>query len=320
MALTRAAEAMDRRDFDPATLDRVGNRRDELGTLIRVFQTMARDVQARAEHLEALVRERTLDLEQKNEQLEQARQTMEQELRIAHSLQGAILPKTMPQSKAYSGSALMTPARELGGDFYDFFLLPDGRLGLVIADVSGKGVPAAFFMAIARTVMRTAANEHADAGACLREVNNTICEQNPHLLFVTLFYGILDPETGLLLYANAGHNPPYLVASTGAVTPIRPTGGVAIGVVPDLSYSEDSLTLVPGDRVFLYTDGISEAMNEEGEMFGEDRVEEVLSTGYRLPIEEVIGNVTLMIGKFVGGASQSDDITCIVLGYHGSPE
>ena len=319
-ALINAAGEMEQRRFEPASLDLVGQRTDEIGTLVRVFQRMAREVQAREEHLETLVRERTFDLQQKNEQLEEAHRRMDDELQIAHSLQGAILPKTLPAHSAFAGGAMMTPARELGGDFYDFFSLEDGRLGIVIADVSGKGVPAAFFMAIALTVMRSKARDYPDPGQCLREVNNEICEQNPHLLFVTVFYGILDPATGRFTYANAGHNPPYLIKDDGTVSPLPTTGGLVIGVMPDSDFNIHDMALVPGDRIFFYTDGISEAMNEDGEIFGESRVERVLEEGHLLPIDAVIENLTISVSKFVGQAPQSDDITCIAFGYSGISE
>ena len=317
MALTRAAEEVDQRNFVPESLDRVSPRRDELGRLVRVFQTMARVVQAREEHLEALVAERTLDLERKNAQLDAANRRMEDELAIAHSLQGAILPKTLPQNTAYSGYALMTPAREMGGDFYDFFTLPDGRLGVVIADVSGKGVSAAFFMAIARTIMRSLAQDIDRAGDCLRLVNGEICAQHPHDMFVTLFYGILDPSNGHFSYANAGHNAPFLVRGNGAIENVPLTGGVAIGVLAGLSYDESSLRLAAGDTLFLYTDGISEAMNRDGEMFEEARIQTVLSIGHEIAVDAVIDNVTLAVAEFVGEAPPSDDITCLVLRYNG---
>ena len=317
MALTRAAEEMDRRRFEPESLDAAGRRRDELGRLIRVFQAMAREVQAREDHLETLVAERTLDLANKNAQLDLAKRRMEEELGIAHALQGAILPKTMPRHAAYSGHALMTPARELGGDFYDFFVLPDGRLGVVMADVSGKGVAAAFFMAIARTVTRAAAQDCDRPGDCMRQVNDAICAQNPHDLFVTLFYGILDPVTGRLGYANAGHNAPFLMRPDGAIETLPMTGGVAIGVMPGLPYDENDLVLESGDTLFLYTDGISEAMNAEGEQFEEARVETALAGGHERPVDAVIENVTIAVRAFVGEAPQSDDITCMVLRYNG---
>ena len=318
-ALTTAAAEVDTDtlSFAPETLDPVAARRDELGTLVRVFQNMVRQVQAREEYLESMVRARTRDLQESNAQLERAKERMESELKIAHALQGAILPKTLPDDPAYSGQALMTPAREMGGDFYDFFTLDDGRLSVVMADVSGKGVPAAFFMAIARTVMRAAAARHPTPGPCLEEVNDAICEQNPQDLFVTLFYGILDPGTGEFVYANAGHNPPFVVRRPGEVSPLPMTGGMAVGVMPGLPYNEDATTMAPGDTMFLYTDGITEAMNVDEEEFTEARLEAVLADGHALPVDAVLTNVTSAVVEFAGGAEQSDDITCIVLRYDG---
>ena len=321
-ALTTAAAEVDTDtlSFAPETLDPVAVRRDELGTLVRVFQNMVRQVQAREEYLESMVRARTRELEASNAQLEKAKERMESELKIAHALQGAILPKTLPENPTYSGHAVMTPAREMGGDFYDFFTLDDGRLSLVMADVSGKGVPAAFFMAIARTVMRAAAARHPNPGPCLVEVNDAICEQNPQDLFVTLFYGILDPDTGEFVYANAGHNPPFVVKRPGDVLPLPMTGGMAVGVMPGMPYDEDAVTLAPGDTMFLYTDGITEAMNVDQEEFTEARLEAVLAEGRDLPVDSVLENVTSAVVKFVGEAEQSDDITCIVLRYDGAAD
>ncbi len=321
-ALTTAAAEVDTDtlSFAPETLDPVAVRRDELGTLVRVFQNMVRQVQAREEYLESMVRARTRELEASNAQLEKAKERMESELKIAHALQGAILPKTMPENPTYSGHAVMTPAREMGGDFYDFFTLDDGRLSVVMADVSGKGVPAAFFMAIARTVMRAAAGRHPDPGPCLQEVNDAICEQNPQDLFVTLFYGILDPDSGKFVYANAGHNPPFVVKRPGDVLPLPMTGGMAVGVMPGMPYDEDAVTLAPGDTMFLYTDGITEAMNVDQEEFTEARLEAVLAEGRDLPVDSVLENVTSAVVKFVGEAEQSDDITCVVLRYDGATD
>ena len=321
-ALTTAAAEVDTDtlSFAPETLDPVAGRRDELGTLVRVFQNMVRQVQAREEYLESMVRARTRELEASNAQLEKAKERMESELKIAHALQGAILPKTLPENPTYSGHAVMTPAREMGGDFYDFFTLDDGRLSVVMADVSGKGVPAAFFMAIARTVMRAAAARHPTPGPCLEEVNDAICEQNPQDLFVTLFYGILNPDTGEFVYANAGHNPPYVVQHAGTVSPLPMTGGMAVGVMPGLPYAEDAMTLAPGDTMFLYTDGITEAMNVDDEEFTEARLEAVLAEGHGLSVDSVLENVTGAVVNFAAGAEQSDDITCIVLRYDGTAD
>ena len=317
MALTATAADVDTDTlrFGPETLDPVAEGRDELGTLVRVFQNMVRQVQAREEYLESMVRARTRDLERSNAQLEKAKQRMEAELNIAHTLQSAILPKTLPENPTYSGHALMTPAREMGGDFYDFFTLADGRLSLVMADVSGKGVPAAFFMAIARTVVRAAAARHSSPGSCLGEVNDAICAQNPQDLFMTLIYGILDPDTGEFVYASAGHNPPFVVRDPGSVAPLPRTGGMAVGVMPGLAYGEDAVTLAHGDTMFLYTDGITEAMNVDDEEFTEVRLQAVLAAGRELPVDAVLTKVTDALSTFVGEAEQSDDITCIVLRY-----
>ena len=214
----------------------------------------------------------------------------------------------------------MTPAREMGGDFYDFFTLDDGRLGVIMADVSGKGVPAAFFMAIARTIVSSAAHRHSEPGACLEAANDAICAQNPHDLFVTLFYGILDPATGEFAYANAGHNPPFVVRPAGTADTLPMTGGVAIGVMPGLPYNKDAVTLGAGDTVFLYTDGITEAMNAKDEEFSEARLEAVLRHDPSQPVTAVLDRVTDAVLAFVGDTPQSDDITCIVLRYEGALE
>ncbi len=176
-----------------------------------------------------------------------------------------MLPEALPVNPAYSGKASMVPAREMGGDFYDFFPLDERRLGLVIADVSGKGVPAAFFMAISRTVLQQSALDGGSAGACLARANAPLCARNPMELFVTAFYGILDVETGDLSYANGGHNPPLMVRhADGTVAELPRTGGMALGVMTGMAYAEAAVRLTPGDTLFLYTDGISEAMDGEG--------------------------------------------------------
>lgn len=319
VALTHAADEVDRRAFQPESLDGLAKAPDELGHLARVFQKMARDVQAREEHLESQVRARTRDLEEKNSLLEDAKRRMEEELEIARSLQAAILPQIMPSHPSYTGQAAMTPAREMGGDFYDFFPLGPDRLGLVIADVSGKGVPAAFFMAISRTVLQASAREKPSPGECLAQVNDVLCAQNPMELFVTIFYGILDLNTGELRFANGGHNPPFRVLKDGEVTELPRTGGMAVGVMPDLAYTERSVVLAPGDTLFLYTDGISEAMDSNGREFSVQRIIDALSDAHRQSIEVMLTTVTDAVHRFVGGAPQSDDVTCLVMRYNGPP-
>src|ERR1700722_13874018 len=158
--------------------------------------------------LETTVAQRTRELAEKNASLEQAQAQLKAELEVARALQIAILPATFPAKPGCDGAARMIPATTMGGDFYDFIELPDGRIGLVMADVSGKGVPAAFFMAVARTNLRDLALRYVDPGECLAQTNEVLCTQNPMDLFVTVFYGVFDPLTGVLSYANGGHNPP----------------------------------------------------------------------------------------------------------------
>jgi len=239
----------------------------------------------------------------------------------ARSLQAAMLPQTLPADPAFTGTAAMLPAREMGGDFYDFFALDDRRLGIVIADVSGKGVSAAFFMAISRTVLHAQAREQASPGVCLARSNDALCAQNPMELFVTAFYGILDATTGQLTYANGGHNPPLAVRrSDGVVEEVPRTGGLALGVMPEVAYTERTLQLQPGDTLFLYTDGISEAMDGGGREFTEARLKSVLSGTDMQSVDLVLASVTDAVSDFVGDAPQSDDITCLVIRYLGQPE
>ncbi|MBB3933012.1 sigma-B regulation protein RsbU (phosphoserine phosphatase) [Kaistia hirudinis] len=320
-AMTQAAQQIDARTFAPESLDGLAAQSDELGTLARVFRHMAIEVQRREEHLEQLVRARTKELEQKNQLLEEAARRVEAELMAARSLQAAMLPQTLPADPAFTGTAAMLPAREMGGDFYDFFALDDRRLGIVIADVSGKGVSAAFFMAISRTVLHAQAREQASPGICLARSNDALCAQNPMELFVTAFYGILDAATGQLTYANGGHNPPLAVRrSDGVVEEVPRTGGLALGVMPEVAYTERTLQLQPGDTLFLYTDGISEAMDGGGREFTEARLKSVLSGTDMQSVDLVLASVTDAVSDFVGDAPQSDDITCLVIRYLGQPE
>ena len=317
--ITDAAAAFEAGRYDPGSLAPVRERGDELGDLARTFSAMAAEVQTRTETLDRLVAERTRELNDKNALLEEANQRMDAELSIARSLQAAMLPQRLPENPGYAGKATMVPAREMGGDFYDFFSLGRNRVGLVIADVSGKGVPAAFFMAISRTILQSSARDSRSAGECLAATNDLLCEQNPLELFVTAFYGILDLETGELTFANAGHNPPLVAPKDGAVTQLAPTGGVAMGVMPGLPYAERTVTLAPGDTLILYTDGISEAMDLDGREFTEARLIGSIAESHRESVEIVMSSLISAVHRFVGDAPQSDDITCLIVRYKGPP-
>jgi phosphoserine phosphatase RsbU/P len=263
--------------------------------------------------LENTVAERTHELADKNASLEQAQAQLNAELEVARALQVAILPSSFPVKPGCDGAARMIAATTMGGDFYDFIELPDGRIGLVMADVSGKGVPAAFFMAVARTNLHELALHHAEPGACLAETNNVLCAQNPMELFVTVFYCVLDPTTGVLKYANGGHNPPYVRRADGSVEALGGAGGLVLGAMPDMAYPEHSAQLRAGDRLVLYTDGITEAFNPANEAYGEQRlIAEIRGHGEDATaalVERICRSVTL----FAGAAPQSDDITLTVL-------
>lgn len=263
--------------------------------------------------LEDTVEERTRELAERNAALEKAQAQLKAELEVARTLQLAILPGTFPARPGCDGAARMIPASTMGGDFYDYIELPDGQIGLVIADVSGHGVPAAFFMAVARTNLRDRAVRHPDPGECLAQTNQALCAQNPLDLFVTVFYCVLEPKTGVLRYANAGHNPPYIRRADGAVEALTGTGGLVLGAMPGVKYPTHTVQLLRGDRLVLYTDGVTEAFNPAEEAFGTQRlVDEVHVHGGGTPaalVERICQSVT----SFAGAAPQSDDITLTVL-------
>lgn len=280
--------------------------------MVRMLRLL-RVLKLRTSLLEATVAERTRELSHKNELLEQAQAQLTSELEVARSLQVAILPATFPAQSGCDGAARMIPATTMGGDFYDFIELSGGQIGLVMADVSGKGVPAAFFMAVARTTLRDVAFGHASPGACLAEANALLCTQNPLDLFVTVFYCMLDPVNGVLHYANGGHNRPYLRRADGTIEALSGAGGLVLGAMPGVEFPDHSVALRTGDRLVLYTDGVTEAFNAANEPYGEERlVGEIRIHGGGTAaglIERICNSVT----AFAGGAPQSDDITLIVL-------
>jgi phosphoserine phosphatase RsbU/P len=316
-SIGEAAQAVEQQRYVRGQLQAVAARRDEFGNLARVFEAMAKQVFARQEELDALVKERTLQLEQKNEQLEAANAQINQELTLAQAMQTAILPAAFPQDPRFTGYAMMQAARHVGGDFYDYFMLDEDRIAVVMADVSGKGVPAAFFMAVSRTVIQSVAREADGPGDCLARANDLVCQENPLELFVTVFYGILDARTGEFRFANGGHNPPYLIGADGMVTALETTGGMALGIMDELPYAEKSVTLRPGDSLFLFTDGVTEAFDPVNEEYGETRLEAALQGSHSLAIEALAQRVVDSVGAFSDTAPQSDDLTCLALRYAG---
>jgi sigma-B regulation protein RsbU (phosphoserine phosphatase) len=285
--------------------------------LLRVVRVL--ELQRRV--LVSTVAQRTAELAERNKVLEQTQAQMMAELDLARAMQGAILPANFPSRASCDGAARMTPATTMAGDFYDFIELPDRRIGLVMADVSGKGVPAAFFMAVSRTNLREFAEHHDEPGRCLAQTNEVLCTQNPMELFVTVFYGIFDPVSGELQYANAGHTPPLIRRSDGSIDWLKGSNGLMLGVMPGAKYVTHALNLHAGDRLVLYTDGVTEAVNAAAEAYGEQRlVAEVKACGGG-PAAAVVESICRSVAQFAGGAAQSDDITLSVLAWQPtSPE
>src|SRR3954447_6789803 len=257
--IARAAGDVEARRFRPESIERVAARPDELGDLAGVFLGMAVQVMNREAELERLVRERTAELVAKNEAVEggprrvgeevrgAAQRQMEEELTAAQALQAAILPHRFEPEATHAVSAYMMPAQHMGGDFYDVFRIDEHRYGFAIADVAGKGVLAAFFMAISRTVLRNYGREGLPPAECLLRAHQELCRMTPMELFVTVFYGVLDTRTGELAYANGGHPDVYLVRSKDGLERLPRTGGMALGVLEQVPYREAAVRLSPGD-------------------------------------------------------------------------
>lgn len=280
--------------------------RDEIGSI-------AQAVAVFREH--AIMLQRVEQQKERHRQRREQLMALKQELDIAHKMQQSILPSSFPRDPAYQIHAMMKPAKGVGGDFYDFFKLRDGEIGLVVADVSGKGMGAALFMAVARTVLKATALTGLPPGECLTAVNNLLAEENDQNMFVTLFYGILNVHSGTLTYANGGHNPPYLLRRRGSLEQVPGTDGMALAIMEDMPYDQASLEMAPGDSLLLYTDGITEAFNAEGEEFGEARLEKALSGLEVNTAKALVSHIDNVIADFARGAEQSDDLTLLVTRY-----
>ncbi len=249
-----------------------------------------------------------------------AKERIESELKIAHSIQMNFLPKKFPpfpEHKEFEIFADLQPAREVGGDLYDFFLIDDSHLFFTIGDVSGKGVPAALFMAVTITLMKGISKQKIDPAEILNLVNRELCRENEAMMFVTLFCGILDIHTGEVVYSNAGHNPP-LICHAGALPEfLHLPSGLVLGAMDDSVYEKKSVFLKPGDMLVLYTDGVIEAMNPEQVPYSENRLIGGLTEAGALSADKVAVKIIDSVKQFTGTAPQSDDITMLILRYRG---
>lgn len=236
---------------------------------------------------------------------------LQQELAIGARVQLAMLPDDLPPTDHIHISGRMQAAKEVGGDFYDFFYLDDNRLGIVIADVSGKGVPASLFMAITRSILRSSAGMIDQPSDVIASLNDELCGNNKEELFVTLLYGVLDLRDQTFTYTNAGHNPAYHLSAD--ITPLPLTGDVALGVMDGLDYSQHQITLAKGDGLFFYTDGITEAMNPANEEFTTPAMEKVLKDHVHADVHKLQDEMIKAVETFADGADQADDITSVAV-------
>jgi serine phosphatase RsbU (regulator of sigma subunit) len=245
------------------------------------------------------------------------------ELNVATQIQSGMLPTifpAFPERDEFDIYAAMLPAKEVGGDFYDFFLINDKTLGIVIADVSGKGVPAALFMVIAKTLLKNNAQYGKSPSEVFESVNNLLCDNNEADMFVTCFMGFLDIESGKFTYVNAGHNPPLIMESGKSFEYLPTKRGFVLAGMSDITYTESSITLMPGDELFLYTDGVTEAQNKAGELFTEARLLETADRLKDLPLNDFTHAMKKELDGFADGAEQADDITMLILKYKGKHE
>jgi sigma-B regulation protein RsbU (phosphoserine phosphatase) len=253
-------------------------------------------------------------------ELEKARSRMEDELNVGREIQMSMLPlmfPAFPQRHDFSVYATLVPAREVGGDFYDFFLIDEKHLCVCVGDVSGKGVPAALFMAVTKALIQSRASDNLSPASIMAHVNDEICRQNEASMFVTVFMGILSLDTGDFVYSNAGHNPPYIKRQDGSVTKLAERHGPVVGAKGGLAYGQGSDRMALGDLLLLYTDGVTEAMNAEKELYGEDRLVELLESGNHKSAETLVQSVAGDVTEFEAGAEQADDVTLLALQYFG---
>src|SRR5438093_107511 len=248
---------------------------------------------------------------ERGRELERERQRLESELAVARRIQSRLLPERAPEVRGAEIAGFSEPAREVGGDYYDHIVLADGRVALVIADVSGKGMPAALLMSAFRAALLTQLDGGAEPGAAFGHVNRFLHRSIEPGRFVTAFLAVLDPQSERIDYCNAGHNPPYLVTRDGRTTTLE-TGGLLLGMLEDSSYAQGVAELAPGNMLVLFTDGVTEAQRADGAMWGEERLVSTLREGACEPCAALVRRIVDAVRAFEGGERPSDDITLLI--------
>ena len=239
------------------------------------------------------------------------------DLSLASEVQLAILPRKFPPFADLTSEmdiyATMHPAKDVGGDFYDFFRIDDSHIGFAMADVSGKGVPAALFMTMSHTLLRFTGSRCLDPVRTAKETNGMLSRESFDSMFVTVFYGIYDTRTGDITYVNAGHNPPYVLHADGTVTALPVSDNICMGVIEDFAYTAHTLKLECGDTLVAYTDGVTEAFDTTGAAYGDDRLCQLIASLSGKTAKEITDGVNASVADFANGAEQSDDITVLTL-------
>ena len=245
-------------------------------------------------------------------EIEEAERIMQRDLSQAAEIQGGVLPATAPHIAGADLAGFNSACRTVGGDYYDFFPYPDGRVALALGDVSGKGMPASLMMMALHARVQVLAEDPSDVGALVTRLNKATCAKCPSNRFITFFFSVFNPATGDVAYANAGHNPPIVVRADGTTEMLDEGGGPPLGIIPFVVHKEQHLALNRGDMLVVYSDGVSEASNSNYDEFGEDRLREILSQNRTRPSTEIVEAVTTALTEFVAGAPQADDITLVV--------
>jgi len=256
------------------------------------------------------------------------KQRIATELHVANTIQSSMLPRIFPyppDRREFSIYATMVPAKSVGGDFYDFYILhgpsqTGTHLAFVIADVSGKGIPAALFMAITQSLLKTRAMQGESPAQIFANLNQQLCQNNDAGMFVTAYMGLLELATGKLVVANAGHNPPLIRHRNGRFEWLRQKSGFVLAGMENMHYRDFEMCLQPGDRLFLYTDGVTEALNPQNELYGEQRLEDALNEFDHEPkgVMELLPYIQKKIDAFANGAEQADDVTMLAMDWYGN--
>jgi len=295
LALIKGAKAIGRAEMEYKVVVRTG---DELEDLADSFNKMASDLKWHMEDLQCTTAEK---------------ERLQKELEIARGIQQRLLPQHAPEIEGIDVAASNLPAREIGGDFFDFIPVSLDAWGFVIADVSGKGMPAAIFMGLSRTLVRASTTDNPSAAAAIRQANELICRDSTSGMFVTLFYGVYETKRRLLRYVNAGHNPPLLIRRGNSEPMALKARGIALGVIHFIDLEERELTLEGGDILVCFTDGVTEAINADHEPFGTERLIEIVMENRQRRAGEIVAAIEKAVMDYAGKEPQFDDITLMVV-------